>query len=300
MYVGRGHRARVLFSCPSPLRGHLLSLSSPGLGMQHPGSALFLAGRRPGCGRCREEEVRPGALAPPQPLGARAPRDQTGAAEGGNPSLTPPPRPGWFRSLEPALRPVRRWLAGRGGSASHSRGPVSLAILTMRVEAWGPEAGTLWGDRGTHTAICPRGSRGDTRRPHNHGWKLPLHPGEWATLAPPRPHHAPTTPARLKFCSRGFAATVSPARSAFGSSASWAAVTRPPPSDTAAPHSRVLLRSGERGPSPAPASPVPSLSISLCPLISLPWSPSLPSLVPFCLFPPTKSLCSLSLASLWL
>lgn len=244
--------------------------------------------------------MRPGALTPPQPLGARAPRDQTGAAEGGNASLTPPPRPGWFRSLEPALRPVRRWLAGRGGSASHSRGPVSLAVLTMRVEAWGPEAGTLWGDRGTHTAICPRGgSRGDTRRPDNHGWKLPLHPGEWATLAPPRPHHAPTTPARLKFCSRGFAATVSPARSAFGSSASWAAVTRPPPSDTAAP--TPVFSCGPVSVAPAPRRPHLFLpSPSLCPLISLPWSPSLPSLVPFCLFPPAKSLCSLSLASLWL
>lgn len=170
-------------------------------------SAFFLAGRRPGCGPHGEGEA--GCPRPTPAFGHPGPQ---GAAEGGNISLTPPPRPGWFRSLEPAPRPVRRWLAERRVASQSGVQSVWLSSQWGRVrdqtpgpETRGPRLSALAETRATLASQTTTTAS---------------HPGEWAALAPPRPHHAPTTPASLKFLSRGFAATVSPARSAFGSSAS--------------------------------------------------------------------------------
>lgn len=91
MHVSPRHRAQVLLSCPPPLLGHYLAevrstcrVCPRWAGVQQarlcPALSLSLAGRQPGWARCRGE-VRPGVLAPPQPLGASVPRDLTGSGK---------------------------------------------------------------------------------------------------------------------------------------------------------------------------------------------------------------------------
>lgn len=109
--------------------------------------------------------------------------------------------------------------------------------------------------------ICPRGNKGDTVRPDDHSWKRPLTRGS----GPPwlRPGH--TTP-RPRPRALSSSATGSQPLSAPPALPSDRALPRQPAlarRRTPPPSLGVLLRSGERGPSPEPAAPDPSYSISL-------------------------------------
>lgn len=156
--------------------------------------ALSLAGRHPGCARCRGEARCPRptpAVRCQRPQGPdweqqRRERQPCPA------SLAPSPRPGWFRSLKPALRLSAGGLRGGAGEAGRSKGvasqisgPVSLAVLTRRLSARGIEGEDL--RRGASGKT--EGFQATTDGNASSRWVV----GRFGS-APSR--HAPTTPTR--------------------------------------------------------------------------------------------------------
>lgn len=197
--------------------------------------------------------MRSGVLAPPQPLGARVPRGLTRSGRrrerlpcpATTPGLVPVPEARALPGLQVACRAGEGRQGGVGGSE-----PEQSAVLKKRLSAWGKQGedlrwGASWGGRGFQaTTDGNTSSPGGVDRPGS-------------ALS----RHAPTTPARLKFLKRGFAATVEPhprcrrIESSLGSHHS-------PAVGHSRLHSGVLLRSGESAPAlrwPHLLSPTPSV-----------------------------------------